>query len=164
MNYECEKCNNYEEVYFLKLSIDFDITSKSNIFKNKNISITDLFDLKENKKCIICNNDCFLRKIISTFPKILILIIKIDKMDNKFNIETEININKYSSKKSYNGRYELISFIQNHSITFCKSDQNIWYKFEGTKVTRIKEFNNIQNKIPYLLIYKQKLYKSRFPK
>jgi len=164
MNYECKNCNHYEEVYFLKSSIDFDITQKSNILKAKKIiSIYDLFGLEENKKCIICNNDCLLRRIINTCPKILILVIKLDKYSIKFNAQTEINIMEYSSKKNYQTRYELISFIQNHSITFCKSEQNIWYKYEGANVKQIKDFNNIQNKVPYLLIYKQKFsYKTKY--
>ena len=149
MNYKCQNCKHYEEVYFLKSSIDFDITQKSNILKNKKIiSIYDLFGLEENKKCIMCNKDCLLRRIINTCPKILILVIKLDKNPIKFNAETDINISEYSSKKNYLTRYELISFIQNYSITFCKSEQNVWYKYEGENIKQIKDFNNIQNKVP----------------
>ena len=163
MNYECKNCKHYEKVYFLKSSMDLDITKKSNKLRTtKIISISDLLGLEENKKCVICNNDCLLRRIINTCPKILILVIKYDKMTNQFKAEEEISINEYASEKNYQTRYELISFIQNHSITFCKSEQNVWYKYEGANVKQIKNFNIIQNKIPYLLIYKQKSYKNKY--
>ena len=167
VNYECKKCQNYNEsLYFLNCIMDFDITrkSKTNLLRNKNIiSISDLFGLEEYGKCLECNNDndCISRRIINTCPKILILVIKSDKMDIKFNLEKEINIYEYTSKKNHLTKYELISFIQNYSITFCKSEQNLWYKYEGSKVKESTDFNNIQkqNRIPYLLIYKQKAFK-----
>ena len=159
MNYHCNNCNFEENLFFLKCTIDFDITL--NQLKNKKIIyLKDLFGLEERSKCYECNKDCFSRRIINTCPKILIIVIKLDNMNTKFYAEPEFDIYNYTSKKHFvsQTKYELISLIENYSITFCKSEQNSWNKYEGSKVISINKFNNKQNTIPYLLIYKQKLY------
>jgi ubiquitin C-terminal hydrolase len=162
-SYRCPSCKYNENKFFIKdiLEIDIELDQKYNKGKNiNNTSIYDYLNLNQYIKCKECDYKCSYKSKINTLPKILIVVIKLNRKENvKFHIDEEIDIFDYMSvKKQYNQtKYFLISSIINNSLTYCKSmERNIWYKYEGDKLKTAQYINNNINNVPYLLIYKQK--------
>jgi len=123
-------------------------------------NLGNILDKKKKEKITISDFNRNDQRKINSCPKILIIIINHEENKNiHFEIEEEIDIIKYVSNNNKNNtKYQLISFIENNSKTFCKSPiNNNWYKYKKgkqvEKVDIIKRKNN--NNIPYLLIYKE---------
>ena len=147
--FETEK-NSFDDnnkKFAINCTLDFNLGNILNKKKKEKITISKFledFNKDDQRK-------------ISSCPKILIIIINHEEDKNiHFEIEEEINIINYVSKSNKNNtKYQLISFIENNSKTFCKSHvNNKWYKYKkGNQVEKgdIKQ----KNKIPYLLIYKE---------
>ena len=166
LSYQC-KCGNIIKYYpdcSLEIKIQYNIIENISKDNNNTINIYHIFNfLKDDlTTCGTCNNQIHVKRTFFRFPKYLIIIISKDNNFNyNFKIDDIINIREYYYNFSKllmffnNIKYELVSFIYDKSIIYCKSPiNNKWYKYEGKNIKEIVNFNE-EMKIPELLIYKK---------
>lgn len=180
----CENCQkstyNYQIFSILIFPLE-SIRESKGIPRNGNntvyVSIEDCFDYNQlinyfsGQNQINCNfcrqltNAYYCTKIY-TASNILILILNRGKgleFNVNLNITEEININKYTENKESPFYFKLIGAIihfgnsgqDGHFIAICKNkNDNQWYKYNDSIVTK-SNFNEIKNiGIPYVLFYK----------
>lgn len=128
--------------------------------------VLDLFELLLNEDTF-CSLNCGKRiksyRTFYTYPKYLIIIIKQAK-DNRsqfsMNDYTDIDIKNYISKNEDNNKknkveYELVSIMDNNSVTYSKYISFFWYEYRGEDISKINFIHDL-SVIPILLIYKNK--------
>ena len=159
-NYYCFHCKKYDKQYFIYWSLYFDINQiEDNLKKYEIVHIGNiLFKLEKQITCFHCKKKYISKIRFNSCPQFLIINIKPkENFKFKFKINETIDIYKYMTVNNHSNHiYELICLIRNQSITFCKSSVNYqWYRYEGINVNIVKNINNnIEDNIPYLLIYK----------
>ena len=168
----CLNCNTDSHqihlTYIFTFSLEEVMTEFNNINK-KYISIHDCFKYYQKvdyefNKCVKCKKEDYMGKsnILLVASKVLIININgIKKIENKIEIDDEIDLSEFFYYKEKEYKYELISiltFLENEQIiAFCKSFvDNKWYKYNDSKVTQIS-FKEAKSKgYPYLLFYSLK--------
>ena len=134
-NYYCENCQIGGLQYYVNCILEFNFEQMNNKLKER-IDIYDILDciFEEDNFCE-CGQPIKIFRNLNNCPQYLIIVIKKNEInDTKFSIHENINIKKYISNNYFDKKihYELVSFIQNCLITFCKSPvDKQWYKYEG---------------------------------
>lgn len=164
--YKCQNCGKITQKDSLCNSIEFPLKTILNLKKGKNqLNIFDCFDFWSNYSCPNCKqqiNNFYNRMELNNE----ILTIILDRGYNfgddvAFNLDYDINLDKYigeNSKNGYKYKFELKGFLcyyrdKNEFYSFIKNDDN-WDCFNGTDV---KQFNNNDKEslgLPVLLLYK----------
>ena len=138
-----------------------------NFQQNFVVNIYDILNcMEENKICDNCNQSIKLKRQFINCPPYLIIIIHHKEVNVfKFNIQEKIDIKQYINNKINNTtQYELVSFIQDVLVTYCKSEvDKRWYKYDSKKENKLEEYINLKKmkeiSVPYLLIYRNKDFK-----
>ena len=137
--------------------------------KNKdNITINDFLSLNIKreyliKQCSYCKKKhlCISNNTLLEGPKVLIINIEREKNYNlniKLNFDENLDLSDFIYYKNIKYNYELIGVItkikNKNFISFCKSlNDNNWYKYDDSEVTK-SSFEEIKgSEIPYLLCY-----------
>ena len=149
------------------LEFSLEEVKEYNNIKGKDITINDCFKLLQSFYKYNKFDKCYKEQIMS-YNNILLgelkfLIININtnnKIENKFAIENEIDLNNFFDFRENKYKYELISIMRHlgddHFISFCKSffDYN-WIKYDeyNSKITSCS-FEEVKSQgTPYLLFY-----------
>ena len=102
-------------------------------------------------------------------PTVLIIVLNRGRgnldFQEKFNFETELNIEKYLNDKEKKGKYYLMSMVvhygessmNGHFIAFCRMDkESKWFCYNDAYVSECENFDEkIKNGTPYILFYHQ---------
>jgi len=167
----CLDCNtDSHQIYFAYiLTFSLEKAKEFNNIKKKYISIYDCFkyyqkDDYEINKCAKCQKEDYMGKSTMLLVPSKVLIININRMnkfENKIEIDAEINLSDLFYYNENESKYELISILTSleneRFIAFCKSFvDNKWYKYNGSNITQ-SSFKEAKFKgYPHLLFYSLK--------
>lgn len=173
---ECINCsytvNNYDPYTYLPLSLN-KADENDNIY-----DLLDTFTNNENMdndnkwKCEKCKQETIIKRKINLWklPKVLIIVLKRLEnpiMKNTKNIIyfTDLDLRDYCGNYSKdNSYYDLIGVSIHeqhgsfqHYYSYCKHPDNaIWYEYNDSSVTEIKDEEDIISSDAYILVYERK--------